>query len=593
MLRPEAIGQILDCPKCGSMVQIVPPEGWVPPESDPAAAGAYPSNLRTGPPPLDKVGETYLALGAAEEVSNASLWQRLFTFVKVKIVWICAGAGAVAVVLTLWAVWAAAPAGQNSKPADPVILSEAQNLVGENVPHQSLSNTGEILRSAQDDKVVLRPAQDEKEKSTTSSPAVPSPDQSTAQVPKLAAAPPAAEKPAESVPAHPSPPAKAPAPEPAGTPILPETSAVRLVKMVVPEATDVDQRLGTILPEVELTKMPLARALALVSSLANVPLTIDPEALRLKGVSPRDPVSLHLHDASLEQFLEAIAAERGLAADAGEGQVWITLSPEDREDAREVRYKVDDLCPDQRALESLATTVRALVAPTTWRAHGGEAVLQAENGALRVTHCDAVQQEILLLCEKLRLARGLRLQSKLPPSRFPLTTPSARARPALQRNVSANFHQPAPLVQILGDLAAQAGVDILIDRRGLAAENMTDNMEVSYVVEDKPLGASLRELLRPLKLDFRPLDATTLQVTTPQALQACRQIEFYSVGKLLAKNRDAAELIGRIKTTIAPDSWRSAGKTVAIEFDPSSQALIVLQSPPIQAAVEEFLSRME
>src|SRR5437899_3305947 len=30
------IGQILECPKCGSMVQIVPPKGWQPPPAPPA-----------------------------------------------------------------------------------------------------------------------------------------------------------------------------------------------------------------------------------------------------------------------------------------------------------------------------------------------------------------------------------------------------------------------------------------------------------------------------------------------------------------------------------------------------------------------------
>ena len=28
----DAIGEILECPKCGSMVLIVPPDGWVPPQ---------------------------------------------------------------------------------------------------------------------------------------------------------------------------------------------------------------------------------------------------------------------------------------------------------------------------------------------------------------------------------------------------------------------------------------------------------------------------------------------------------------------------------------------------------------------------------
>ena len=42
----DAIGEILECPKCGSMVLIVPPDGWAPPEppAEPKATGAPPPN---------------------------------------------------------------------------------------------------------------------------------------------------------------------------------------------------------------------------------------------------------------------------------------------------------------------------------------------------------------------------------------------------------------------------------------------------------------------------------------------------------------------------------------------------------------------
>ena len=35
-----AIGQILACPKCGSMVQVLAPEGWQPPDATAAAAAS-------------------------------------------------------------------------------------------------------------------------------------------------------------------------------------------------------------------------------------------------------------------------------------------------------------------------------------------------------------------------------------------------------------------------------------------------------------------------------------------------------------------------------------------------------------------------
>ena len=49
-VRTEAaIGQILECPKCRSMVQIAPPPGWQP------AIVVTPEPVASGPPPLDHV----------------------------------------------------------------------------------------------------------------------------------------------------------------------------------------------------------------------------------------------------------------------------------------------------------------------------------------------------------------------------------------------------------------------------------------------------------------------------------------------------------------------------------------------------------
>src|SRR5438067_358239 len=49
----SAIGQILECPKCGSMVQIVPPQGWQPPPPAPPpvkSADAPPKSIAPAPP---------------------------------------------------------------------------------------------------------------------------------------------------------------------------------------------------------------------------------------------------------------------------------------------------------------------------------------------------------------------------------------------------------------------------------------------------------------------------------------------------------------------------------------------------------------
>lgn len=59
VLKEEAIGTILGCPKCGGMVLISPPEGWVSGHATELAAVAGAAAVPHGPPPLGKVSQTF------------------------------------------------------------------------------------------------------------------------------------------------------------------------------------------------------------------------------------------------------------------------------------------------------------------------------------------------------------------------------------------------------------------------------------------------------------------------------------------------------------------------------------------------------
>ncbi len=203
-----------------------------------------------------------------------------------------------------------------------------------------------------------------------------------------------------------------------------------------------------------------------------------------------------------------------------------------------------------------------------------------------------MHDKILVFCEKLRNARGRPLKSNRDPKRFDLTTRLQQAASALNRQVIANFHEPAKLVEILAYLGQQAEIDILVDRQALGAAGLSDKSEISFTVENRPLAAALNDLLAPLKLGYRPIDSHTLQVTTQSALDARLELEFYPVGKLIDKDFSGSDLVERIKNTVSPGTWTSANSAAAIFFDQPSAALIVLQSPPVQAAIQAYFDNL-
>jgi hypothetical protein len=168
----------------------------------------------------------------------------------------------------------------------------------------------------------------------------------------------------------------------------------------------------------------------------------------------------------------------------------------------------------------------------------------------------------------------------------------------LDQVVSIGASVPAPLASILEQFKQPAGCQLLIDRPALAGAGISDSVTAKFKAGKLPQGEALGKLLEPLGLAWRAVDAATLQVTTQKAVAARMELEFYPVGKRpgvpgapadrgTRYSGSPAALIEQIKTQLPGAVWGEGG---VIDFDPPSQSLIVLQSQPVQRAIEALLA---
>jgi hypothetical protein len=360
----------------------------------------------------------------------------------------------------------------------------------------------------------------------------------------------------------------------------PETPGPRLRAML-------DVPIGNI----SLRNMPLAEAVQTVSGMGNVPVSFDPDAMQELGVTLRDPISADIPKTTVGKILDAIAAQRQMAVVVENGQIVLTSTTSYRQDLRTVNYRVDDLTGSHaQAAADLAALVLRLVAPESWRPGGGTVEISPD--VLRIAQTGQVHYQILVFCEKLRVARGLPTKSQLSrsdPQRFLLATRCARAKEILGRPTSIDVNAPMSLASILDRFKQPAGTEIFIDRPALAAAEISESTPVKFRVDRLPQGEALGKLLDPLELAWRAVDAGALQVTTPKAVAARMELEFYPLGKLLAGKPPKA-WIEQI-TALPGANWGEGGAGGAIYFDATSQCLIVLQSQPVQRDVEKLLTK--
>jgi hypothetical protein len=253
------------------------------------------------------------------------------------------------------------------------------------------------------------------------------------------------------------------------------------------------------------------------------------------------------------------------------------------------RYTVDDLAePGGAGVSELGSLITRLVAPESWQAAGGPGTFRADGSVLEIGQTEAVHRQILVFCERLRVARRLPTRSSRPAEQFALTPRLIRAAPLLARPVSVNFFEPVPVERIVEELARITESQIAVEWLALEEQGKSPAVAAAITLQDAPLGEGLATLLGPLELAYRVIDAETIEITTPARLASQLEREFHPIGELLENGQTAAALIQRIREEIGA-AWADSGGPGQIVFDEPSRCLIVLHSQSVQAAIGRLL----
>jgi len=359
-----------------------------------------------------------------------------------------------------------------------------------------------------------------------------------------------------------------------------------------PPSVNVEARLAEKIPGFTLPGVPFREAMDLVSQISSVPITLDLDVMAQLGVTLDDPVTVRLTQTTLGAALEKIAASRGLVYAVQDGQILITRPAEHRARLQTVRHSVADLTGrDPAATKELAAMIQRLVLPESWQTAGGPGTIQTDLSALVVTQPAAVQGQVLAFCQRLRVARGKLPAGGEDPAKYRPMSRLAQMRPNLDRRVTINFPEPAPLARIVADLETISGTKIVVNWLALSAGGISPQVAGSSRVNNQPLRQALDSLLAPLGLGYRAVEGAVLEITTAKAVGSILETEIYPVGALIDKGWAVPSLVERVQSEVAEASWSDAGGPGVLTYDSPSRSLIVLQAQPVHALLEASLAR--
>jgi hypothetical protein len=343
-----------------------------------------------------------------------------------------------------------------------------------------------------------------------------------------------------------------------------------------PRKVDVAARLKDRLQQIEFNNAPLHGFLQFLSDYSTISITLDPDVLPWLRLTPQSEVSIRQTNATVAEVLTKALQPIGLSHTIVDDQILVGRIPRPGQAPREITLKVGDLGSNPTELERLVNLVEELVEPSAWKAGGGPGTLEIRDKSLVVQQQDRVLFRVVDVCERLRVARGLPLQSSFDPRLFRLATRYERATPQLKQPVSLNFFRPALLIHILQRLSQETDTHLLVDWHAVARVGWNPDATVTMTVADQPLEAALHMLLDPMELTLRAVDDNVLQITTPERIRSTLELEFYPLADLIDAGTSPADLINKITLELGENSFRELGGSNVLRYDERSRHLLAV-----------------
>jgi hypothetical protein len=370
----RVLGQIHACPKCGSMVQIVPPAGWAMPAEAAAAVPLVASaagpgssinfptveNIAAMPAPTSQLPEVQPRL-----LHSTAVWWSASGVAALAIAGLAASlawhgnseATAPAQVVPAEATEAAPIAAKSEAKADSGVCQGLVAAMDKQSEIDFAADDAAGKENAANKIVAIDPVDSVATSGTASAPpsrpleTVPATNDATladAQVGSAQQPEPPRTLKLDPVSADPTPDAVQNSwsrvivessgldSDSIATNNLPPAETAHALLRFGPSTQDAAHRTNIAdqvsmpIKSFDMSDAPFSRALETLANMAAVQITIDPAILAAAGVSPDSKVAIHAHDTTIGKLIGSVLREHNLACETRDGQVVIVSRPGDK-----------------------------------------------------------------------------------------------------------------------------------------------------------------------------------------------------------------------------------------------------------------------
>src|SRR4029078_5944936 len=166
-----------------------------------------------------------------------------------------------------------------------------------------------------------------------------------------------------------------------------------------------------------------------------------------------------------------------------------------------IDYDAQDLATgtDEAAVGRL---IEHFVAPATWKSAGGKGTIEVKGTTLHIEQSDAVRRQIVVFCERLRMARSLAVQSKYAWSVCSIESPYHRLSAKLEEHATFTFLPWTRLDDVVRNWQELSGLAVFVDWGPLAEADLGPSSPVACSANDRSWQEALDGVLEPLGLGW-------------------------------------------------------------------------------------------
>lgn len=357
--------------------------------------------------------------------------------------------------------------------------------------------------------------------------------------------------------------------------------------------------------EIAFDNTPLAEVAKRLSEISGLKVELDSPGLKDAGIELNTRVTLSLKQITLRSALKILLRRVDRTYVVKEGSLMITSPDKAATVLRTAIFPVADLIDDfdssgRRIVnyESVIELLTSQAAPGAWEAASGPAPVKEYDGTLTLTQPPEVIEQTQLVLAALRIARERQSQGDFTPLKMePENENTVRIHKALDATVSFDC-RTTPLKKLAEMVAAETGVNALLDERTLVDAGVDLDTKVDGTAKDVPLRIALSKLLHEKELAFAVRDEVLFITTAEMASYKALVTYLYPLDDLDRGSLDdergwiGENMVDLIASTVSPATWDGIGGPGNLYSADPWNVLFVTNTAEVQRDVADLLQKL-